>query len=454
MKKTIQDIERNYPVETITSNGEQLWPFLRIYAGFKLSANMNAKSINSSFIKLFLSSFFYGFFNLFKKYDYLFFSSTDQRRKNGEFYVDKSVDTIAQLLGKSLVIEYPVISHIPRSKLKNRTVISKSPFFLLVQFFSLFVKDSKIENEALLKQLLQENNIEIDYKALIKRNKAQYMAARALYKWFRPKAVFIVCYDTHTGLIRAMKELGVKTIEIQHGIINSNHVAYNIDRKLDNSYFPDYLLTYGKNELSVFENNNFIDSTHVIPVGHQYLDYLSHTDINDERFKKLTQGFEKIVCITGQNHFIENNLILFLIEAAKLNEKIGFVYIPRNTTNDYSNYVFPNNIVFANWLNCYEIMRLSHIHSTVFSTCAVESLSLGIPNILIDLEGLSSKHIKPIMGSNSANYYVQQPKEYIDLIEKVDFPNKEDLIKMNASIIIPEYEANLKKALTKLLTKR
>lgn len=453
MTRSIQDIERDFPVEGITCNGEQVWPFVRMYAGVKLSADLNAVTVNSSVIKILLKSFFYGFFNLFKRYDYLFFSSTDQRRINGTYYVDKSVDEAAQLLGKSLVIELPVIAHIPKSKLKNKAVVSKSFFFLLVQLYTYFLKDCKIENEALLQKILKEHDIQIDYKAIIKRNRAQYKVARLLYKWFRPKAVFIVCYYTHTGLIKAMKELGVKTIEIQHGLINKSHVAYNIARELDSNYFPDYLLTYGKNEVNVFEQGNyFIDSSRVIPIGHQYLDYLSHFGVQDERFKKLTDGYKKVVCITGQNHYIEAELLHFLIEAAQINPKNVYVYIPRYITNDYSSYSFPKNIVFANWLNCYEIMSQSHIHSTVYSTCAVESLSIGIPNVLIDLEGLATKHLKPVLKSTEVNYYVKSPEEYVQLIDNIELPPKQEVIEKNASVIIPKYNTNLEAALKQIFS--
>jgi hypothetical protein len=450
---TIQDIERKYAVETITSNGEQLWPFLRIYLGAKLSANLEAKTISSSMIKLLLSSFFYGFFHLFKRYDYLLFSSTDQRKINGSFYVDKSVEKIAESLGKSLMIEHPVINHVRRKKLKNKNVTSKSFFFLLTYLCSKFVKEEIIENESLLQKILSEYEIQIDYKALIKRNRAQYKATQLLAKWFKPKVVFVVCYYTHTGLIKALKEHNIKVVEIQHGLINNSHVAYTVSSKIDTVYFPDYLLTYGNNELSIFnENNFFIDPKCVIPVGHQYLDYISNSNIMDHAFQEMISGFDKIVCVTGQNHYIESKLLDFLIESAQLNPNIVYIYVPRHITNDYSNYSFPSNIKFANWLNCYEIIIQSNIHATVFSTCAIESLSLGVPNILIDIDSLSTKHLLPLLGENKANSYVETTHDFVQNIENMTYLSKEEIIRLNSANIIPDYNKNLIETLKKIVS--
>ena len=172
----------------------------------------------------------------------------------------------------------------------------------------------------------------------------------------------------------------------------------------------------------------------------------------DHAFQEMISGFDKIVCVTGQNHYIESKLLDFLIESAQLNPNIVYIYVPRHITNDYSNYSFPSNIKFANWLNCYEIIIQSNIHATVFSTCAIESLSLGVPNILIDIDSLSTKHLLPLLGENKANSYVETTHDFVQNIENMTYLSKEEIIRLNSSNINPNYNKNLNEALKKIIS--
>ena len=58
MLEQLEEIENNYPVETIEFKGQKVWPYLRIYIASKLIADTGSKSIDSSVLKSFISSFF------------------------------------------------------------------------------------------------------------------------------------------------------------------------------------------------------------------------------------------------------------------------------------------------------------------------------------------------------------------------------------------------------------
>jgi len=71
------------------------------------------------------------------------------------------------------------------------------------------------------------------------------------YKIFRStgcKAIAFVCYYSNElfPAQRIAKELGIKTIEFQHGVIN-NHIEYWFeDTRGEHNYMPDYILTFGE----------------------------------------------------------------------------------------------------------------------------------------------------------------------------------------------------------------
>ena len=69
---------------------------------------------------------------------------------------------------------------------------------------------------------------------------------KKLFKANRPKKLVVVThYDAfHFALIKVAHELNIPVIELQHGYISSEHMAYNYMRE-HLLYFPDKILTFG-----------------------------------------------------------------------------------------------------------------------------------------------------------------------------------------------------------------
>src|SRR5690606_27019292 len=123
-------------------------------------------------------------------------------------------------------------------------------------------KKSKLENEHIIKDIQQEYGYEINYNRFLLIHEGQYRLIKLLLKYFKkPKAVFFVYSASSMGYIKAFKEFNVPVVEIQHGVINKEHNAYNVNNDFGKELFPDYLLTYGNRELKVFNNpeNYFIN---------------------------------------------------------------------------------------------------------------------------------------------------------------------------------------------------
>lgn len=74
-----------------------------------------------------------------------------------------------------------------------------------------------------------------------------------LFEKIQPKVLILpVAYNYHNMLkIEVAKKLGIKTIELEHGIISKGHIAYNFYKKYDLPAFPDYIFTFGKYDVEV-----------------------------------------------------------------------------------------------------------------------------------------------------------------------------------------------------------
>ncbi len=446
MLDDLREIETNYNVEDIEFGGFKMWPVLRIYFAAKYYSNVDSQSVTTSVFSNFIRNLFYGVKHLFKRYDYLYFSSIDQRKNVDSQFIDKSVDSFCSELGSGLVIEMSSSNHFNKKDVPQNPIISKSIFYFFIFIYSkFFIRSKQIKNAQVLESILNQYEVDIDYLTIMKRVIAQYRLMKILLKFHKPKAVFFVCYYTNMGFIKALREKGIKVIEIQHGLINDSHDAYNVFKEIDNEYYPEFLLTFGSIEKDVFKKhtNNFIDVNKVIPIGNFYTDYILHKSVNNERINKLKVQYKFVVTVTGQNHYTEDILIKFLKDAATKAPDVCVLYVPRTVSKSYDNYGFPKNLIKMDWLNCYESIVQSDFHSTVFSSCALEAPSMGIQNILININNLSKEHFGDILVNPLITQFVNSSDEFIEIIRSMDKLPKNQIVSSNSNIIFPGYKNNI-----------
>ncbi len=451
--KSIKDVELLYPVEQIKAGGFEVWPIIRIEIGMQknFGNTVKRKSKLSLIFNMFLSMF-YGFFNWFGKYDYLVFSNDQQRKKVDGVYYDKSAEYIAEKAGKSLFIEKQVIGHIKRENIATKSIVSKSILYpLITLYYKFLMKKPVIENEDILKKVLNELNVNIDYKYFVNRVIAEYIVIRFLLRIYKPRMVFVVCSYTQMGVLKACAEAGIKVVELQHGVISKAHFGYNTYNAFSRDYFPDYLITYGLNEKNVFEDNYFINQENVFPAGNLYLELLMKNYRPDARLEKISENYKRVVAVSSQIA-IEEKLINFLIESAKMDLDILYVFIPRYFNKEYvSVYKFPDNIIIVDWLNFYEITIQADLHSTVYSTTAIEALSLGIQNILINIDDKANEYFGEILTDKAVTRLVETPKEFVSLINQFKLLDKTDVRKSNEKNIVPGYWQRVDDLLPKII---
>ena len=469
MANILQQIESKYPVETILVDGEQAWPYLRIrcYAAYTKKAVESYSEAGDTpqtpgairpirtlrFWRDGLRSLRYGFRNWFRKYDYIVLTHTANRRMIDGKYFNRFLDPIVDEIGPDRVLwieEAPP----PRppynaEELHTRCVVSGSVLtrcgMHAMQARRWFRRGYTVVNRGLLDEIAADLGLDINATALIE----TYQVRRKVFTWFlrimRPRALLLTCYygGRHPA-VKAAKSLGIKVVEVQHGVIGTEHPAYNVYRDIDRSCFPDHLLVFGSRELETFDNPRFIDPANVHPVGSFYLDYIRDNCRPDRQLSEHLSGYEKVVGVTLQ-WTSERRLISFVCEAAQLDPDIFYMLIPRQPQEEkYANMVLPQNVEVIRDKNFYELMAYCCFHSTVNSTCALEAPALGVQNILVDIDGAARAYYAKVLRDERVTRFANSPRGYVDIIRDFARLDREAVCKLHEGFFAPNYLENIR----------
>ena len=450
---SLSDIERTYDVEKLTLNGECIWPVLRIKVNEELRALNGLKSRtfkpNAKIARKLVKTLFYGVYELFriKKYDNWVFSSSDRRKIIEGVYVDRVAEPFATGFENTLMIEnpYPLGFHYKKKEITKSNIVSQTPLFLGVKTINFFFrKKLEIGNEEVILRILENTGLKINYQAILKNHLAQYRLMKLLLRIKTPKLVCFVYAASSMGFIKALKEFGVPVLEIQHGIINAEHYAYNYPKDFGKYLTPDYLLTYSKKELEIFGGNNFfIDSSSVFSVGYYYIDAISRLLPKNDFGVELHKKYRKIVAFSLQDPF-EEYTFDFLREVALLDASICYLLIPRNVYKSYDAVELEENLVISKDLNVYECLQLADFHATINSTCAIEALYFGVPNILFDFKGWASSYYQNILDDEKHTMLIKSPEEFIAVIDSHEFYPKTTIVEKSRLFIERNFSENIK----------
>lgn len=202
-----------------------------------------------------------------RRKEFLFFDEDRSNVPDSEgIYCNPLFDPYAELVGEENVAFFErSTQYMIRRPRKMKGVICLDymliPIFLKTKFSRISLETRRqIDGlEFFLREELGENRwnaIDEKFKTkieiLAKRLPLQQKAYRKLLRKISPKYIFINagCYS-RGHILREAKRLGVTTCEIQHGLISSNHYAYNYCEKFlkDADFaelFPDYFFAYGE----------------------------------------------------------------------------------------------------------------------------------------------------------------------------------------------------------------
>ena len=446
-----QELEKEIEVEKIRARGVQVWPILRIYIASQLVFDQDRSvRLSSSILRSALRYFFYGLPDFFGKTDYLFFSSSDQRKKIGDVFIDRA-DIVSEILPHTLIVELASNGmHRPKRECPDGRLMSKFPFYAKTSFFSFFVFGLRLEGRAELKRIMDESGVHIPYKKYIRRFFANKWIMSFLIRWKGLKGLLLTTPYTNMGYVYAFRTRGLPVVEFQHGTISSSHYAYNLNKEFDRRLFPSALLTFGRREADVFhDDNHYISRENVRPVGSFVIDEIMKKPPVDKAFDELTAGYARKVAFTAQDA-LEEQFIPFLKECAEKDSDTAYILIPRfRTVKYYEAYQFPSNVLYVPWLTTYEIMYLCDFHSTINSTTALEAPSLGTVNILANVENRARDYFEGFIDSELC-HFADRPEDYIKILRSLPKMDKQKSASMNSDLFVPDFRSNVGKVLKKL----
>lgn len=196
--------------------------------------------------------------------------------------------------------------------------------------------------------------------------------------------------------IEICKELGIKTVEFQHGVIHPRHLGYHFPNSENVSAFPDYLLTWGDFWL---EQAKFpILDSNVIPVGYPYLEQALHQVKNTRSRKQIlfiSQGtigeeLSKFAMEVDQHPDIDHKVVYKLHPSEFGRWRDEYPWL---VTADF-------DILDTTDPPLYELFAQSSAQVGVYSTAVFEGLCFDIETYVYDLPG--SSVLNPLVDKGAA----------------------------------------------------
>lgn len=447
--KLLKQVETAFDVMSVKYKGISVWPFVRVYLEDSLSLNKAQKASISNVFFIIQHLFDYNPFTILKKHKIWIYDETASLRYIGNKFIHQVSGPILELFPSSLVIANPGQSNmaIPMKHVIEKDVFGNSWCIMIARALSILSrkKSMKIENEDVFIKINEYLGIEFNYRYYIKHLFSQKKAVDFLL-WIgkKPKMVFMICPYAQMGYVLSFHNHGIPVIELQHGVLNKDHYAYNSLYHSDILH-PDEICVYGKEEYKYFTEEQKKYTSRVSITG-LYILELSDKYLTTDIFKEERRRFDTIIVVAGQTPF-EKDLSSFIEEVAEKVPKVLFIYKPRKNTERLS-FTFPNIQVVKN-VNIYEYLKWCDVHVTISSTTCLEAHYFKKPTIFYDKASMGSSYYGDILKEENGAFYVKDVGTFISSIDKVlnkkfvykTFFEKNCLI--NYKKVIEKYDTNI-----------
>ena len=454
----IKEIENKYPVEDITASGIPVWQFLRNMYAYELEQKhcpySDLKKIRGvNYVKNALINYYWGKHNLVKHFSAVLFTDIlEERIVNG-----KKIDKLAHNLITKMADEILIVLDPVGKKHTSTTDYFHSHYMSIYNFIlptKLKWTKYKINNFHVLIEIEKELDLQLRYHAKVNHF---FHYLEIFKKWIQktqPKIIFINCYFNlkHQALICAAKQNKIITVELQHGIISEAQIAYIIEKDIGRHTFPDYLLSFGEVEKK-YVSENFLSQDKIIPIGNYYLEQMKDKNANQETHEfasSLRKKYNKIVLVSSQT-LIETPLIEFMSLVARELPHTVFIFVPRRGKKISSIAPDLDNLLIQPDIDIYQFAPFCNYHSTVFSTFASESLFMGIPNIFININGLSASYFLDMFSGNPAVKFSNNVKSYVKIINEWNPPENSYVMKMSKELFVDSNNDVIKNLIDKTI---
>lgn len=225
---------------------------------------------------------------------------------------------------------------------------------------------------------------------------------REILPLVNPKIVFLKCYyeTDSAGLVLAAKELGIKTVDIQHGKQGICHPMYthwtSIPEK-EYELLPDFFWNWGEESKQNILRWMNRDSVHVPVVGgNLWLAKWKQEDFyqpspEERKFVEELSGYKKVVLLTLQPLDKAEVLPPQLADAIRQSPP-GWIWLLRkhpfqalseeDVVQLLGNTRAKTEMKFASSLPLYFLLKKVNSHVTLWSSTCFEANDFGVPTVI------------------------------------------------------------------------
>lgn len=414
----VKEVEEKYDVMSVKFKGVSIWPMLRTYMFIADTDGQKPFALSKSTALAVLKGiFFYSWAPLFKKHRLWVVTSSRERKIVREKYINRTMGAICHIDENALFWESstPFVPNIPKKDIEEKCVVSGN-ITLLIKYllkYLLFWWKPKLENEDVLIQICEDYNYAFDYRSYIKRLYSEKLTTDFLLTLLpKPDIELLICSYGQFGNIWSLKNHGIKTIELQHGVLNAYHYGYN-PQFYSKEFYPDVMCVMGEVEYKYFtvENTNFCKN--IEKVGLYMLDYAKAV-FSKDLFANFRAKYKSIIVVAGQKPD-EDKIQRFFNDLAKRRPEYLFVYIPREP--NVQNVLTETNTKFCPGVNIYEYLKWCDLHCTVSSTTCLESQFFNKGTLFWDVNKVATEYYGNVLKPENGVAYVKTLDEAENAIE-------------------------------------
>lgn len=241
--------------------------------------------------------------------------------------------------------------------------------------------------EILKADILDQLGLEFDVNDFLKAEWKHFVINELRFekflKKFQPKQVILVVGYANYAIIQACKRLEVKVIEVQHGIIDANHLGYHFDYPLPSVCFCD--------ELWLFANYWRLNTA--LPLSADKIKLIGFSYFHNQVKKLNIARIPNRVIFLSQGTCGEE-MVKSALSLARSHPHLDIIYKlhPGEVANyktRYPDLLTPvkNVKIISNEIPLYELLKSSTYMVGAYSTAIYEGLALGCIGILLDIVG-------------------------------------------------------------------
>lgn len=432
----LRELEEKYDLFKYKVDGYSAWQLLRFNVALSLQAlPFQKQDASSNWLRL-CKSLFQAILDipafLFpRRARYVVKTCTSAlSEKDAECWKDIYFDDLLKEIGDCYKIEVQSNSafFVRRKAALIPVSITTASIDLLSSILSRLFCPASISEVAdrVAEDLQNETDLFLLSSQIIKIIFGNFYWSKRIYKWLlmRIRPDFLLFEDTGSfSICSAAEELGIKTIEFQHGIFTRNHPDALPDLALpykSTLIIPDKLFLYGTFWKRELEFNGFYDN-----------ELCATGSIRIERYRKIRETYKKDYCgdatcyivITTQG-FAVKQLINFIHQFLDLAEgNLSYkLYIKLHPTYDCDKSAY--DVAFAsnhrvkiiegpNEPSTFDLLTRSDIHISISSACHYDALGLGVPTVILALP--NHEIVLHLVESGHANL-AQTPEELLNIV--------------------------------------